>query len=110
MEKTLTRMSPPTWRNGQQLLNLLGWLGWRALLQGLIVALWIAERAESLWVEARRKIPDPKIYPSHRACPACGESTVYRASWSTFFTGLYTRTCCACSYCEPRKVKMIRQL
>ena len=107
MEKGLPRMSLTAGRDGQQLLN---WLGWRVLLQGLIVALWVAECAESLWAEARRKIPDPKIYPSHRACPACGAQTFYRASPITVFTGLYTRTCSACRYCEPRKVKMIRQL
>ena len=106
MERGLPLL-PLTWRDGKQLLNL---LAWRALLQSLIVALWVAETAERLWAEACRKIPDPKIYPSHRACPACGAKTLYRASLFTIFTGLYTRSCSTCRYCEPRKVKMIRQL
>jgi hypothetical protein len=60
--------------------------------------------------EASRKLVSPKSYPSQRPCPVCHEKTFYVASWSTFFTGFYNRTCSACGYCDPRKVKMIKQL
>jgi len=108
MERGLSLISL-TWRDGQQMLST---LGRRGVIQGTAIAQWSAQNAERLMTELSGKISGKlqKSYPSHRACPACGEKTLYQASWSTIFTGLYTRTCSVCSYCEPRKVKMIRQL
>ena len=57
-----------------------------------------------------RKMVSPKSYPSQRPCPVCDGKTFYLGSWNTFFTGLYTRTCSTCGYCDSKKVKMIKQL
>jgi hypothetical protein len=89
MEKSVSFISL-TWRDGQQLLNT---LARRA----------VADARFRNWASA-------KSYPSQRPCPACEAKTFYQASWTTFFTGLYTRTCSACGYCDPKKVKMIKQL
>jgi len=75
------------------------------------------DRQQMLFALVRRavqnasgKMAGHKSYPSHRPCPVCDGKTVYQGSWGTFFTGLYTRTCSACGYCDPKKVKMIKQL
>lgn len=96
-----------TWRDCQQMLAA---FGWRTMIRALGAAIWIFQVTERLWSGLSRTIPRPKFYPSHRACPMCGEQTFYKASLSTMFTGHYTRSCSACGYCESRKVKMIRQL
>lgn len=70
----------------------------------------LSQTAAKIWPELFQTLSSPKSYPSHRACPACGEKTFYLASWGTFFTGLYTRTCATCGYCDSKKVKMIKQL
>ena len=70
----------------------------------------LSQTAAKIWPEVFQKLVNPKTYPSHRACPACGEKTFYVASWATFFTGFYTRTCLACGYNDSKKVKMIKQL
>ena len=70
----------------------------------------LRQTAEKIGPELFQKLLRPKSYPSHRDCPACGEKTFYLASWGTLFTGLYTRTCSSCGYCDSRKVKMIKQL
>jgi hypothetical protein len=51
-----------------------------------------------------------RSYPSQRPCQACGKKMHYVASWTTPATGLYARTCSHCGFCDPRKVRMIRQL
>ena len=98
-----------TWRDGQQLLIA---LGRRALVQSLVIASWAVQTTERLASGVSGKIAGKiqKSYPSHRACPVCGGKTFYRRSLSTIFTGLYSRSCPACGYCEHKKVKMIRQL
>ena len=95
METNLSRISL-TWRDGQQLLIAAG----RRVLH-------VSSMASSF---VSRAIASRKSYPSQRPCPVCEEKTSYRASWATFFTGLYTRTCRACGYCDSKKVKMIKQL
>jgi len=70
----------------------------------------LSQAAAKIWPGISQVISNQKSYPSHRACPACGEKTVYQASLRTLFTGLYTRTCSTCGYCDSKKVKMIRQL
>jgi hypothetical protein len=93
MEKSLSPTSLP---DRQQMLITLG----RRALQ-------TASRASA---SAARKITSQKSYPSQRPCPVCDGKTVYQPSRGTFFTGLYTRTCPDCGYCDSRKVKMIKQL
>jgi predicted RNA-binding Zn-ribbon protein involved in translation (DUF1610 family) len=78
--------------------------------QGKVEREFFNQAAARLWPAMSQKISSPKSYPSRRPCPDCGEKTLYQASWSTLFTGLYTRTCLVCGFCDSRKVKMIRQL
>jgi len=77
---------------------------------GMQKHLLLSQAAAKIWPGISQVISNQKSYPSHRACPACGEKTVYQASLRTLFTGLYTRTCSTCGYCDSKKVKMIRQL
>ena len=51
-----------------------------------------------------------RSYPSQRTCPLCGSPMVYRGSLITLLDRRYLRTCDGCSYTDPGKVKMIREL
>ena len=45
-------------------------------------------------------------YKSSRICPACGGQMHYVPTAMAWLTQLYRRACTACSYRDPRRVKM----
>jgi hypothetical protein len=106
MESGLSFTSP-AWRSWQRRSAL---IGRHISARSAEIALWTAQTTARISSEISRRMPSPKSYPSQRPCPVCDERTFYVGSWTTFFTGLYTRTCPACGYFAPRKVKMIKQL
>jgi hypothetical protein len=68
------------------------------------------EKAQRSLSQAYQMIVRRKSYPSQRACPVCDGKTHYIATLATSFTGLYTRSCPHCGYCDSRRVRMVKQL
>jgi len=101
MERGLSSISP-IWRNWPTTIG--------RRIRSAQAILWSALSAAKISSDISQSVVSHKAYPSHRPCPVCEEKTFYVASWTTVFTGLYTRTCSACGYCDPKKVKMIKQL
>jgi hypothetical protein len=103
MERGLSSLSP-IWRNWPTT------IARQISIRSAQAIHWSAQSAARISSDISRVLVSPKVYPSHRPCPVCQDKTFYVASRTTIFTGLYTRTCSACGYCDPKKVKMIKQL
>ena len=52
----------------------------------------------------------PVLYKSRRKCPLCGGQTYYRPTFMGWLTGYSRRICASCSYVDPLKVKLYREV